>query len=47
MTALSLNKLVKTYTGKTVVNQADLTVNPGQVTGLLGPTVPEKPPPFT
>ncbi len=37
MTALSLNKLVKTYTGKTVVNQADLTVNPGQVTGLLGP----------
>ncbi len=37
MTELSLNKLVKTYHGKTVVNQADLTVKPGQVTGLLGP----------
>jgi lipopolysaccharide export system ATP-binding protein len=37
MTDLSLNKLVKTYNGKTVVNQADLTVRPGQVTGLLGP----------
>jgi lipopolysaccharide export system ATP-binding protein len=37
MTELALNKLVKIYTGKTVVNQADLTVKPGQVTGLLGP----------
>ena len=37
MTKLSLNKLVKTYHGKTVVNQADLMVKPGQVTGLLGP----------
>lgn len=37
MTELSLNKLVKTYYGKTVVNQADLMVRPGQVTGLLGP----------
>jgi lipopolysaccharide export system ATP-binding protein len=37
MTELALNKLVKIYTGKTVVNQADLTVNPGKVTGLLGP----------
>ncbi|MDT8378030.1 MAG: LPS export ABC transporter ATP-binding protein [Desulfotignum sp.] len=37
MKELSLNKLVKTYDGKTVVNQADLTVRPGQVTGLLGP----------
>jgi lipopolysaccharide export system ATP-binding protein len=37
MTELSLNNLVKTYNGKTVVNQADLTVKPGQVTGLLGP----------
>lgn len=37
MTELSLNKLVKTYHGKTVVNQADLTIKPGQVTGLLGP----------
>lgn len=37
MTELSLNNLVKTYNGKTVVNQADLTVRPGQVTGLLGP----------
>lgn len=37
MTELSLNNLVKTYNGKTVVNQAGLTVKPGQVTGLLGP----------
>ncbi len=37
MTELSINNLVKTYNGKTVVNQADLTVKPGQVTGLLGP----------
>lgn len=37
MTELSLNNLVKTFNGKTVVNQADLTVRPGQVTGLLGP----------
>ncbi len=37
MTELSLNKLIKTYYGKTVVNQADLMVKPGQVTGLLGP----------
>ncbi|MEX1299162.1 MAG: ATP-binding cassette domain-containing protein, partial [Desulfotignum sp.] len=37
MTELSLNNLVKTYNGKTVVNQADLTVRPGRVTGLLGP----------
>lgn len=37
MTQLSLDKLVKTYNEKTVVNQADLTVRPGQVTGLLGP----------
>jgi lipopolysaccharide export system ATP-binding protein len=37
MTELSIKKLVKTYNGKTVVNQADLTVTRGRVTGLLGP----------
>jgi len=37
MTELSLYNLVKTYNGKTVVNQAGLTVKPGKVTGLLGP----------
>jgi lipopolysaccharide export system ATP-binding protein len=37
MTQLSIKKLVKTYNGKTVVDQADLTVKQGRVTGLLGP----------
>jgi lipopolysaccharide export system ATP-binding protein len=37
MTELSIKKLVKTYNGKTVVNQADLAVKQGRVTGLLGP----------
>jgi len=37
MTELSLKKLVKTYNGKPVVNNADLAVKQGQVAGLLGP----------
>ncbi len=37
MSQLILDKLVKTYAGKTVVNQVDLKVNQGEVTGLLGP----------
>lgn len=37
MTELSLQKLVKTYNNKTVVDNADVTINQGRVTGLLGP----------
>lgn len=37
MSHLTLEKLVKIYSGKTVVNQVDLTVTQGEVTGLLGP----------
>ncbi|HSL61814.1 MAG TPA: LPS export ABC transporter ATP-binding protein [Desulfotignum sp.] len=37
MTELSIKKLIKTYHGKTVVDNADLTVKQGRVTGLLGP----------
>ncbi|WDP88665.1 MAG: LPS export ABC transporter ATP-binding protein [Desulfobacter sp.] len=37
MSHLILEKLVKTYSGKTVVDNVDLTVTQGEVTGLLGP----------
>ncbi len=37
MSRLVLENLVKTYGGKTVVNQIQITVNQGEVTGLLGP----------
>lgn len=37
MSELTLENLMKTYNGKTVVNQANLTVSQGKVTGLLGP----------
>ena len=37
MSRLVLENLVKTYGGKTVVNQVCLTVEQGRVTGLLGP----------
>lgn len=37
MPHLVLENLVKTYAGKTVVNQVNLTVHQGRVTGLLGP----------
>ena len=37
MSELVLENLVKTYDGKTVVNQVNLTVSQGTVTGLLGP----------
>lgn len=37
MSRLVLENLVKTYGGKTVVDQVSLTVDQGKVTGLLGP----------
>lgn len=37
MAELVLENLVKIYNGKTVVNQVNLTVSQGTVTGLLGP----------
>ena len=37
MSRLVLENLVKTYGGKTVVDQVSLTVDQGSVTGLLGP----------
>ncbi len=37
MTELSLENLVKIYNNKTVVDQVNLTVKQGEVTGLLGP----------
>ncbi len=37
MSRLALENLVKTYGGKTVVDQVSLNVDQGQVTGLLGP----------
>ncbi len=37
MARLSMQNLVKTYNGKTVVDQVQLAVQQGQVTGLLGP----------
>lgn len=37
MSRLELEKLVKIYGGKTVVDQVSLTVEQGRVTGLLGP----------
>lgn len=37
MSELVLENLVKTYNGKTVVDQANLTISQGKVTGLLGP----------
>lgn len=37
MSHLVLENLVKTYSGKTVVNKVNLTVKQGEVTGLLGP----------
>ncbi|HCY88107.1 MAG TPA: LPS export ABC transporter ATP-binding protein [Desulfobacteraceae bacterium] len=37
MSRLVLENLVKTYAGKTVVNEVNLTVKQGKVTGLLGP----------
>lgn len=37
MAILNLNHLVKTYGGRTVVNDVSLEVRSGQVTGLLGP----------
>ncbi len=37
MSRLVLENLVKTYSGKTVVDQVSLTVDQGKVTGLLGP----------
>ena len=37
MSELLLENLVKTYNDKTVVNQVNLTVSQGKVTGLLGP----------
>ncbi|MDD9304618.1 MAG: LPS export ABC transporter ATP-binding protein [Desulfobacter sp.] len=37
MSHLVLDNLVKTYSGKTVVNKVNLTVKQGEVTGLLGP----------
>jgi lipopolysaccharide export system ATP-binding protein len=37
MSELVLENLVKIYNGKTVVNQVNLTVSQGTVTGLLGP----------
>jgi len=37
MTTLALDKLVKTYAGRRVVNSVSLDVNSGEVVGLLGP----------
>lgn len=37
MQTLSLQNLVKTYRGRTVVDQVNMAVNGGSVTGLLGP----------
>jgi lipopolysaccharide export system ATP-binding protein len=37
MSHLILENLVKTYSGKTVVNKVNLEVKQGEVTGLLGP----------
>lgn len=37
MSQLVLENLVKVYSGKTVVNKVNLTVEQGKVTGLLGP----------
>ena len=47
MTSLVLKNLVKVYNGRQVVNGVEVVVNQGEVTGLLGPTVPAKQPPFT
>jgi len=37
MTTLKLQKLVKSYNGRTVVNEVDIEVDQCRVTGLLGP----------
>jgi lipopolysaccharide export system ATP-binding protein len=37
MTTLTLNKLVKTFDGRRVVDAADLEIRSGEVVGLLGP----------
>ncbi len=37
MTTLTLNKLVKTFNGRRVVDATDLEINSGEVVGLLGP----------
>ena len=34
---LNINKLVKTYSGRTVVEEVTLTLNKGEIVGLLGP----------
>ena len=34
---LNINKLVKTYSGRTVVEEVTLTLNEGEIVGLLGP----------
>ncbi|MDR2861943.1 MAG: LPS export ABC transporter ATP-binding protein [Syntrophobacterales bacterium] len=37
MNALEARKLIKVYNGRSVVNQVDLFIHPGEVIGLLGP----------
>jgi len=37
MNELSANRLVKIYSGRRVVDEIDLRIQPGEVVGLLGP----------
>jgi lipopolysaccharide export system ATP-binding protein len=37
MSELSANGLVKIYSGRRVVDEIDLRIQPGEVVGLLGP----------
>lgn len=46
MALLKAENLAKAYKGRTVVGDVSLNVNSGEIVGLLGLTVREKPPPF-
>ena len=47
MSKLSAAELRKTYKARVVVQDVSLEVHSGEVIGLLGPTVPVRPPVFT
>lgn len=44
MATLTAKNLAKAYKGRRVVEDVSLTVNSGEIVGLLGQTVPVRPP---